>query len=326
VAGPRRPKVLLVDDDAGILKAISRTLAGDFDVVAAVTDGVQALHSATRLDPDAVVLDVSMPGLNGFQTAVELKRLGSRARIVFLTMHQEEEFVAQAVGSGAMGYVFKTRAWSDLTPALGHALDGRCSLPALTPLVMTNADVHAVQFHGDGSSWLDGAADVLTTALHRGDIVTTVLLESNRDLLARRMNERGWNPADLQAQGRYLVFDAEHAAAQVMRDDRVHPAAIAELVATLERARTACAGGPRSHVTLIGEIAAVLCRRGHPAAALDLERLWDELTRALPILTICAYPAACFNHHRTPEFVSTIAGRHTVISQDAEFGELSNPA
>jgi len=312
--------VLLVDDDASILKAISRTLAGDFDVVAAVTDGTLALQGATTLDPDVVVMDISMPGLNGFQTAAELKRVGSPAKIVFLTMHHEDEFVAQAVRSGAMGYVVKTSAWSDLSPALRHALEGRRSLPLLTPLVMTDADTHAVQFHGNDRSWLDNVADVLTRALYRGDIVATALLESNRDILALRMNERGWNTADLEAHGRYLAFDAEDVATQIMREDRVHCDSVAELVVGLERARTAFAGGPRSHLTLVGEIAAVLCRRGNPAAALELEGLWDELTHSLPILTICAYPAGCIDHHRTLGFVSDISGHHAVISQEPGFG------
>ena len=217
-----RPRVLLADDDAGILKAISRTLATDFEVVATVTDGRKALDAVPRLDPDVVVLDISMPGLNGFQTAEELKRLGSRAKIVFLTMHQDDDFVSKAIRCGAMGYVLKTLASSDLTPALHHALAGRRYLPSLTPLVMTGADTHAVQFCGDDSSGLDGAAAVLSSALHRGDTVATVLIESNRDALALRMKERGWNLADIGKQGRYIVFDAEEAATRVMRAGRPH--------------------------------------------------------------------------------------------------------
>src|SRR5262245_44071231 len=141
-----RPRVLLADDDVGILKAISRTLKSDFEVVATVTDGQQAVDMAPRLDPDVVVLDISMPGFSGFQTAAELKRLGSRAKIVFLTMHQDHDFVARAIRSGAMGYVLKTLAWSDLSLALRHAIAGRQYLPFLAPLVMTDADTHAVQF------------------------------------------------------------------------------------------------------------------------------------------------------------------------------------
>jgi DNA-binding NarL/FixJ family response regulator len=309
-----RPRVLLADDDAGILKAISRTLATEFEVVATVTDGRKALDAVPRLDPDVVVLDISMPGLNGFQTAEELKRLGSRAKIVFLTMHQGDHFVSKAIRCGAMGYVLKTLASSDLTPALQHALAGRRYLPSLTPLVMTGADTHAVQFCGDDSSGLDEVAAVLSSAFHRGDIVATALIESNRDALAVRMEERGWNLADVGRQGRYLVFDAEEAATRIMRAGRPHRDTIAEMVAALESARRASAAGPRSHLTIVGEMSAVLCRRGSPEAALELERFWDELTRSLPILTICTYPTGCFDHDGVPGFVSSISAHHSVIS------------
>ena len=309
-----RPRVLLVDDDAGVLKAISRTLATEFEVVATVTDGRKALDAVPRLDPDVVVLDISMPGLTGFQTAEELKRLGSRAKIVFLTMHQGDDFVSKAIRCGAMGYVLKTLASSDLTPALHHALAGRQYLPSLTPLVMTGADTHAVQFCGDDSSGLDGVAAVLSRALHRGDTVATVLIESNRDALALRMTERGWNLADVGTQGRYLAFDAEEAATRVMRAGEPHRDSIAEMVAALESARRASAAGPRSHLTIVGEVSVVLCRRGTPKAALELERLWDELTRSLPILTICMYPTGCFDHDGVPGLVSSISAHHSVIS------------
>ena len=311
-----RPRVLLADDDPAILKAVSTTLATQFDVIATVADGRQALDAVPRLEPDVVVLDVSMPGLNGFQTAAELKRIGSPAKIVFLTMHQDDDFVSEAIRCGAMGYVLKALASSNLTPALHHVLAGRRYLPSLTPLVMTGVDTHAVQFCGDGGSGFDGVAAVLTSALHRGDIVATALVESNRDAIAVRMNERGWNLADLRTQGRYLAFDAEEAATQIMRDGRPNLDLIAEMVAALETARRASAGGPHSHLTIAGEMSAVLWRRGTPEAALELERFWHELTRSLPILTICTYPAACCDHGGV-EFVSGVSAHHSAVSHAA---------
>ena len=309
-----RPRVLLADDDPGILKAISRTLADDFQVVAAVTDGQQAVEAVLRLDPDVAVLDVSMPGLNGFQTAAALKRSGARARTVFLTMHHDDDFVAKAIGCGAMGFVPKTLAWSDLIPALRHALDGRQCLPSLAPVVMADADAHAVQFHGDDNSWLDRVSDVLSRALHRRDIIATALIESNRDALAIRMHERGWNLADLHARSGYLIFDAEDAATQVVRDGRADFDSIAQIVALLEHVRTASVAGPRAHLTIVGEIAAVLFRRGNPEAALELERTWDRLTRSLPIFTICAYPTGCFHGDAAPGLMATVSAHHSVIS------------
>jgi CheY-like chemotaxis protein len=306
--------VVLVDDDTGVLKAISRTLAKDFEVVATVSDGRQALTTVARLDPDIVVLDISMPGLNGFRTAEELKRSGARSKVVFLTMHQDDGFVTEAVAHGAMGYVVKPCAWSDLIPALHHVLAGRKYLPTLVPLVKTNGGGHAVQFRWDDSAWLDEAADVLSGALRRGDTVATVLVASNHAALAARMGERGWNLADLEQQGLYLVFDADETATRIMRAGRLDVDAINAMVATLEAARTGTAVGPRSHLTLLGEIAGVLIRNGHAEAALELERTWDELTRALPILTICTYPQSCFESGASSAFFAGVCAPHSVIS------------
>jgi CheY-like chemotaxis protein len=309
-----RPRVLLADDDAGISRAISRALATDFEVVASVASGREALDIVPDLDPDVVVLDISMPGLNGFQTAEELKRLGSRSRIVFLTMHQDDDFVANAIRCGAEAYVPKMLAWSDLVPALHHALAGRQYLPSLTPLVMTDSDAHVVQFRGGDGSWLHEAAAVLSSALQRGDTIATVLIESSRDALAVRMKERGWNPADLEAQGRYLVFDAEAAARQVVRGGRLDVDTLVDLVAVLERARTASGDKARSHLTILGEIAPVLWRNGNPEAAFEVERLWDELTRSLPILTICTYPMDWLDRDGGAAFSSAICAHHSVIN------------
>ena len=309
-----RPRVLLADDDTSISKAISRTLATDFEVVATVTSGREVLDTVPDLDPDLIVLDISMPGLNGFETAEELNRSGSRSRIVFLTMHQDDNFVAKAIGCGAAGYVPKMLAWSDLAPALHHALAGRQYLPSLTPLVMTGSDTHAVLFHGGDGSWLDGAAGVLSSALQRGDTIATVLIESHRDALAVLMKERGWNLADLGEQGRYLIFDSEAAATQVMRGGRPDVDALTGLVAVLERARTASGDPARSHVTILGEIAPVLWRNGNPDAALEVERLWDELTRSLPILTICTYAMDGPGHDAAAAFRSGLCTHHSVVS------------
>src|SRR5262245_50509975 len=105
----RKPTVLLADDHPDILKSLTRLLSFDFDVVSAVSSGQQALEDASRLDPDIALLDITMPGRDGFQTARDLRQRASRARIVFLTMHESEEFVTEAFRSGACGYVIKTR-------------------------------------------------------------------------------------------------------------------------------------------------------------------------------------------------------------------------
>ena len=193
--GERKLTVLIADDNAAILETASTILAIDFDVVAAVTDGRQALHAALRLDPDVVVLDVSMPGLDGFQTCRELKRAGSRAKIVMLTMHDSDEYVAAAIESGALGYVLKTRMESDLAGAIDHVIAGRVFVPSLTSLLAVapagSARGHAVQFRTNDRALLDESSRLLSAALQRGDVAAIVGTDATRAGIAQRLIARG---------------------------------------------------------------------------------------------------------------------------------------
>ncbi len=97
-------------------------------MVRSVIDGRKAVEAAAELDPDLVVLDVSMPVLDGIAAARSLRASGSRARVVFLTVHRDPDYASAALAAGAIGYVFKCRLASDLLPALRNALEDRSFL------------------------------------------------------------------------------------------------------------------------------------------------------------------------------------------------------
>jgi len=117
--------VLLVDDNEGMLERATAALASDCVVVGAVTDGPAALQASSTLEPDVIVLDISMPGLSGLDVASCLRKRGSPAAIVFLTMHEGEEFVRAAKKAGGVGYVVKSRLMLDLLDAVRGAHNGR---------------------------------------------------------------------------------------------------------------------------------------------------------------------------------------------------------
>jgi hypothetical protein len=103
-----------------------------------------------------------------------------------------------------------------------------------------------------------------------------------------------------------------------MPNDEPDAAAIADMVDGLERARLAAARGPHPRLTLVGEMAAILCHAGKFEAALQLEQLWNDLTRELPILTVCAYPIECFDQTAAPERSQRFCAQHSAISDGAE--------
>lgn len=128
-----RVRVLVADDHSAMLDSLVRMLSHEFDVVAAVTDGLSVVSAASRLDPDLMVLDIAMPGLNGIAAAARVKESGSTAKIVFVTNLHEREFVEGSLTLGDVGFVVKDRLVADLLPAIHNVLTGRSFVsPSLT--------------------------------------------------------------------------------------------------------------------------------------------------------------------------------------------------
>jgi len=117
--------VLLADDHSSILERLISLLERDFDIVGTAVDGRDLVAAALRLQPAVIVLDISMPGLNGIEAARELKASGSSAKLVFLTVHENTEFVHACLAEGGLGYVAKSRMAVDLLPAVRDACCGR---------------------------------------------------------------------------------------------------------------------------------------------------------------------------------------------------------
>ena len=123
-----RARILIAEDHELMRDKVVRLLRRDFEVVAAVTNGEALLEAAARLNPDVCVLDISMPVLNGIETANHLKKISSPAKVIFLTIHNDSDSVGAAFKSGAEGYVFKTRMAADLIVAVKEVLAGRTFL------------------------------------------------------------------------------------------------------------------------------------------------------------------------------------------------------
>jgi DNA-binding NarL/FixJ family response regulator len=134
----RRHTVLLADDHAIVRDGLVSLLKEhDFDVVGSVGDGQQLVEAATRLRPDVIVTDISMPGLDGLAVVARLRTERIDSRIVVLTMHNDAELATLAIRGGASGFLLKDSAAEELVEAIGQVLRGRVYLtPALTRGVM----------------------------------------------------------------------------------------------------------------------------------------------------------------------------------------------
>jgi DNA-binding NarL/FixJ family response regulator len=120
-----RPRVLLADDHSLMLDAFEKLLEPHCEVVGKVVDGRALLAAAAELEPDVVVLDITMPQLNGLDAGRHLKKTQPDVKLVFLTVHEDRDLADECMRLGAAGYLLKASAASELFEAIRRAMDGR---------------------------------------------------------------------------------------------------------------------------------------------------------------------------------------------------------
>lgn len=116
-------RLLLADDNPAVLDHVCAILGETFKIMA-VSDGEAVLHNYPELDPDVIVLDISMGRMSGLDVARTLREKGCGIPIVFLTVHQGADFVNAALSSGGSGYVLKSHMGNDLVRAIDAAISG----------------------------------------------------------------------------------------------------------------------------------------------------------------------------------------------------------
>jgi DNA-binding NarL/FixJ family response regulator len=136
----KKPRVLLADDHSLVLEGFRRILEDECEIVGTVEDGRALLESAARLKPHVVLLDISMPLLNGIDATRQLKKTLPDVKVIFVTMHADPAYLNEAFKAGASGYLLKRSAGSELAQAIHSVLEGNYFVtPLLTKGLVTSA-------------------------------------------------------------------------------------------------------------------------------------------------------------------------------------------
>jgi DNA-binding NarL/FixJ family response regulator len=171
-----RIRVLIVDDHAILREGVRALLQlqPDLEVVGEAADGRAALAEVERLDPDVVLMDIAMPGLGGIEAALELKKLGRRARVLILSQYEDREYVRRLLKAGVAGYVLKKSAGAELANAIRAAHRGG--------LVLAPEVARAAMEEGAGAG--PGAADPYEALTDREKQVLKLVAEglSNKEV------------------------------------------------------------------------------------------------------------------------------------------------
>ncbi len=200
----RRPRVLLADDHTLLLGAFEKLLERECDVVGTVSDGRALLAAAEDLRPEIIVLDITMPLLNGLDAGRQLKKALPDVKLIFLTMNRDPALAAEAFRMGASGYLLKTSAASELVNAIEEAACGRSYVTPLitqdlvdalmlgakeekTGAALTPRQREVLQLLAEGHSMKEAARILKVTprtiAFHKYRMMERFRIESNAELI-----------------------------------------------------------------------------------------------------------------------------------------------
>jgi CheY-like chemotaxis protein len=280
VTRPQPVRVVVADDHQEFAEAASRILAPTCDVVATVRDGASAIAATAEFEPDVVVLDIAMPGLDGFRTAAHIQASGSSARIVFLSNFTGDDFVLAGLTRGASAFVSKSEIVHDLAEAVSHVADGRSFVPSAGVLPQWRRPGglrHDLLPYTTDEVFVKAVMGFFDSALDAGDSVVAVVSAPHRTVLANGIPDS---------------------------------ALFAAVMDTLVEGGLAAAKSSNPNVTIFGEIAPLLCARGDHDGMLRLEQIAGEYASARPVSILCCYSTESLDH--APVYAG-VCGQHSTI-------------
>ena len=198
-----RARVLLADDHTLFLDALTKLLEPEFEVVGTVNDGRALLSRVPELSPDVVVVDISMPLLNGLDAGQQVKVLRPATKLIFLTQNQDANLAAEAFRRKASGYVLKSSAATELITAIREAMKGHTYVSPLVAermistlsnpmrqelrVELTPRQREVLQLLAEGRSMKEVASvlnvSIRTVEFHKRRIMEVLNLQTNADLV-----------------------------------------------------------------------------------------------------------------------------------------------
>jgi CheY-like chemotaxis protein len=297
-------RILVVEDHAPFRHFICAALQqrAEYQTIEAA-DGLEAVRKAEELQPDLILLDISLPKMNGFEVAKRLPSLAPHARLLFMSQESSSDIVREALRLGAHAYVQKISAAADLWPAIDAVLAGQRFVSrsvAFTGLIDVPAPRrHEILFCPDDVGIVDGFARWIAAALNAADAAIVSVTEFHRAQLVHGLRALSVDIDGAIERGTCVVFDVDVAP---------DPVRFLEAIDGV-RAAAARAGKAHPRVAVCGERAGRLWAAGRTAEAVQLEQRCGELAHDVDIL--CAYPVPYTNDDQA---LTRICAGHTAVS------------
>jgi DNA-binding NarL/FixJ family response regulator len=321
-------RILVVDDYQPFRRFICSTIEqrSGLQVVGEASDGLEAVQKSQDLQPDLIVLDLGLPKLNGIEAARQIRKCSAISRILIVSQESSPDIVHEAFSTGALGYVVKSNAGSELLPAVDSVLRGSqfvsaCLLPSLKEAkgrgsfehTEGTARTHEVQFYADDESLLVGWSRFIEAALLVGNAVIVAAAEGHQRGLREKLHEGGVDLSVAIDEGRYITLDIAETLSIFMVSGLPDPVRFKQATGRLLSAAAKAATGETARVAVCGECAPTLWVQGKMDAAIQLEHLWDEITKKYDVDVLCGYVLTNFQADHQNHLRQRICAEHSAV-------------
>lgn len=336
-------RVLVVDDYEPFRRFICSALKRmpDLEIIGEALDGLEAVQKSEALRPDLIMLDLGLPGLNGIEAARRIRKLSPESKMLFVSQESSADLVQEALGLGALGYVVKAHAGSELLAAVEAVRQGRQFIGSGLTGLLSSKDAHGatrpeheeatpslasgkgditrtheVRFYSDEEFFLVGFTHFIEAALLAKNAVIAVATESHQSSLSKRLRERGVNLDAAIEEGRYLPLGVAQTLSAFMVNDLPDPVQFHKVTSELVASAAKAAKGEPPRVAACGECSPVLWAGGTADAAIQLEHLWDEIAKTYDVDVLCGYVLTDFQRKRQSHILDRICGEHSAVQFD----------
>jgi len=335
-------RVVIVDDFEpfrGFVRALLRKMP-ELEFICELSDGLTAVQKAEELNPDLILLDIGLPTLNGIEAARQIRKLVPRAKIIFLSQESSDDVVQEALSLGALGYVVKALAGSELMPAVNAVLEGKPFVSggvtgqdsAAGPDRSHPSEVrafdapygsqknnitrrHEVLFYPDDACFVESFSRFIRAALESGNAVIAVATESHLVGLRQTLQAQGVDLATAIENGVYIPLDIAETLSTFMVDGLPNRDRFLKVASDLIRAAAKTVNGKNRGVSACGECAPTLWAKRSAEAAIQVEQLWDEVARTHGVDILCGYSSSGFHGDEDSLIFQRICAEHSAIHQ-----------
>jgi DNA-binding NarL/FixJ family response regulator len=305
----------------------------NWQIVGEAADGLEAVQRAEELQPDLILLDIDLPKLNGIEAARQIRERVPNAKILFLTQHDSSDIAAEALSTGASGYILKSDAGNELPRAVEAVSRGnrfvsrklRGQIPADRDELLTSSWAsalpreteitprHEVQFYSNDAVFLESVTQFIGAALNAGNAAIVFATGTHRDNLLQELLAQGVDVDGLIQQGAYVSLDAADTLSIFMVNDWPDTVRFFEGFTKLIESASKAAKAEHPRVAIFGEGVALLWAKGKRDAAIRLEQLGNDLAKTHDVHILCAYPFSSFHVEEDKQAFKRICVEHSAV-------------